>query len=470
MNLESQVIAALRPQVAGIVLGTIFLFVGIAAIGMAALRRRAGVPLLLWFGVFSGLYGARMLAQAPAAFALLPSVLWPTRPYVIAVITYVILVPALLFWLEYSVGIFRKFVLGLLVLAGALAVTATIGVLVERIPYLFIQANSIVAILMLLVLGCVNAVPSLGRRYLNEPSRVLATGSLVLAVVALLTNLGTFLPLPNFGNVEPIAFGVFVFSLGYVAAQRLSSNERRLLSIDKELEIAREIQRSILPASLPQIARLRISAAYLPMSSVAGDFYEFIHLDEHRAGFLVADVSGHGVPAALIASMVKVAVHSVTASAAAPDEVMRGLNQILSNQLRGQFVTAAYLYLDLAAGRARYSSAGHPPMLYWRAADGRLESVVSNGLLFGVVKQAEYPESDFEIQRGDRFVLYTDGLIEAENDVGKAFGDRLRELAYELSSRSANELSSSVLDELRAWRATGSNQQDDITLLVIDLI
>ncbi|NIV91686.1 SpoIIE family protein phosphatase [candidate division KSB1 bacterium] len=96
--------------------------------------------------------------------------------------------------------------------------------------------------------------------------------------------------------------------------------------------------------------------------------YDFIQVDRHRTGFLVADVSGHGVPAALIASMIKIAMHSVMASAHDPGEVLRRLRDILANQLREQFVTAAYLYIDSETRQARYSSAGHPPLLYWDSA------------------------------------------------------------------------------------------------------
>jgi sigma-B regulation protein RsbU (phosphoserine phosphatase) len=98
-----------------------------------------------------------------------------------------------------------------------------------------------------------------------------------------------------------LGFAVLLFSLGYFAPQIIYANERRLLSIENELAIAREIQTSILPSSNPELKNLRITAAYRPMTAVAGDFYEFIPVDQHRLGVLVADVCGHGVPAALIA-------------------------------------------------------------------------------------------------------------------------------------------------------------------------
>jgi len=173
-----------------------------------------------------------------------------------------------------------------------------------------------------------------------------------------------------------------------VAAERIFADERRLLAIQKELSIAREIQSSILPRSDPAISRLRVSAAYRPMTAVAGDFYEFVPVDRNRVGFLVADVSGHGVPAALFASMIKVAMQAVASRAHEPGEVLRGLNRILSAQLRGQLVSAAYLWLDTEGRRGLYSAAGHPPLLCWR--NGELRRVESNGLLFGVRPDSDY--------------------------------------------------------------------------------
>lgn len=470
MTPDAEVLSLLRNQTAGIVLGSLFVFIGLAALAIAVLRRKRQIGLLVWFGLFSGLYGLRMLAQAPAAFALLPQRVWPFRGYVVAVITYVILLPALFFWLELTKGTLRRFIQIAIVAAAVIALCAVIAAVFFRAPDAFMPANNVLAIVFVLVVAPVNAVPSLGRRWMVERSQVLSAGALVLAVAVLANNLYRFLPMPDLSGFEPIAFAIFVFSLGYVAAQQVFANERRLLTIENELDIAREIQKSILPTSVPQLRQVRVAASYLPMTSVAGDFYEFIHLDERHAGFLVADVSGHGVPAALIASMIKVAMHSVAASAAAPEAVMKGLNGILSHQLRGQFVTAAYLFLDVERRRALYSAAGHPPLLHWNAAERRIEKIESNGLLFGVLKETDYPVQDVPCGPGDRFLLYTDGLVEAENGAEEAFGDRrLGELISTNAELPASELSAVILQELGRWQSQSGTQQDDVTLIVIDV-
>ena len=159
------------------------------------------------------------------------------------------------------------------------------------------------------------ATPRLAARYLDYlvlPGRgVLAVGTFAFLVEALYSSLSRPLGFQSLRILDHLGFAILLFSFGYVALRLVFANERRLLSIENELAIAREIQTSILPGSIPAVDNLRISTAYRPMTAVAGDFYDFIPVDQKRIGILVADVSGHGVPAALIASMIKVAAQSV---------------------------------------------------------------------------------------------------------------------------------------------------------------
>ena len=128
-RLDDQVLGLLRDQVAGIFIGAIFLFVGLAGCAIAAIRGRGGVRILVWFGIFNSMYGARLLAQTEPAFHVLPRSLWASRPYVIWIITYLILVPALLFWMELSLGRLRQ-ILQITVILASLAAVAGIGLVV----------------------------------------------------------------------------------------------------------------------------------------------------------------------------------------------------------------------------------------------------------------------------------------------------------------------------------------------------
>jgi sigma-B regulation protein RsbU (phosphoserine phosphatase) len=334
------------------------------------------------------------------------------------------------------------------------------------------RANVLLGVAGLLILLTTTALPTrLTRRYLVRSQRgVLLAGTLVFAVEALYSNLARTLGLSSPHFLDWVGFAVLLFSFGYVAFQSVVERERRLLSIESELDVARRLQQSILPAGTPELTAVRIAAAYEPMTAVAGDFYEFLPVDSHRAGLLVADVSGHGVPAALVASMVKVAVHSVADWAHDPGELLRRLGRALQPHLRHQYVTAAYLWIDTGTMTARYSAAGHPPLLHCRGADGATLPILSNGLLFGVVPDSEYPVCEVAFDRGDRFVLYTDGLTEPENAAGEPFGDRrLANVLRECRSDAAEAVSRRLLAELEAWTPRSLSQQDDITLLVVDV-
>ena len=470
-RLQAQPLATLRGQLIDIISGTVFVFLGLAAFGIAAMRRRSGVRVLVWLGIWSVMYGALRLIDPLTAVARLPQWFRVTAPYLDTIIMALILVVATRAWLELSLGklrlLLRVFIyVGLAVGLSGIGLFIFTGSTSKWIPFL----SSLLATITLCVLVAVVVVPSLGRKFLITPdSGVLLVGTLIFAVEALCTNI--LRPLGYyFGAIwDSLGFAAFLFSVGYVALEMVFTSERKLLSIENELAIAHEIQASILPSSNPEIRNLTITAAYCPMTAVAGDFYDFIPVDQSRIGFLVSDVSGHGVPAALISSMIKVAVQSVVSCAHDPREVLRGLNRILSAQLRDQFVTASYLWLDTENRKARYSAAGHPPLL--RCRDGKLERIASNGLVFGILPDPDYPVCEMPICTGDRFLLYTDGVIEPENASGDSFGDRkFEQVVLKNQSCPPSELVDQLLSEIRLWRPASVAQQDDITIVVIDIV
>jgi phosphoserine phosphatase RsbU/P len=365
-----------------------------------------------------------------------------------------------------------RFVIGLEIFVGSAIAVAGLGALaLGASADKWIFYKNLLAVLGLPILLAVVLVPRLSRLHVISNYRLLAAVLVIFALVVLYTNLGTLLHYHALPLVDSLGFAALLFSLGYIALQILFANERRLLSIETELETARQIQSSILPPTVPELENLHIAASYQPMTAVAGDFYEFIRSDKHHLGILVADVSGHGVPAALISSMIKVAMQSVAVHADDPAQVLRGLNRILWSEARGQFVSAAYVWIDTENRTALYSAAGHPPLLCWRHTRAAMQRIESNGLLLGVEPDSAYPVCSLPLEPSDRVLLYTDGVTETENAAGEAFGDQeLERVVRNHQSEPAFELSRQVLSELQRWRPVAVNQQDDITLIVVEVL
>jgi len=246
---------------------------------------------------------------------------------------------------------------------------------------------------------------------------------------------------------------------------------RQLREINSELELAREIQMSILPSEVPHIEGLQIATRFLPASSVAGDFYDFLVAGQKGVGILIADVTGHGLSAALIASMLKVALAAQTPHISEPARVLSGLNQALCGMFQKYFVTAACIYIDMEKNALIYSGAAHSPLLLWDKSAGTVVELMHNGLMLGLFPQETYSSIQVPIETGDRIVLYTDGIVEAVDASEEEYGmDRLKQFLDCRRSLEGDQFADALLVELSEWSTgpAGRLQKDDITLLTID--
>ena len=451
--------------------GFFFIFLGLTSLAVAVIRRRSGVRILIWIGLWSAMFGFNDLAHSALVRIVWPAATVSLIPNVIALTAYLILPVGTLSFLELSLGKLRRLLQMLIVVDLAVAAAGLYVFFTTGNGEAFRAHNNILAACTTTTLVTVLAVPKLSRRYLVLAGhRVLTIGAILFAIQALYANLAIIFDWHQPVLFSSVGFAMLLLSFAYTAMTLITTNESRLLSIEKELEIARQLQTSILPTRAPDLPGLRIATAYEPMTAVAGDFYDFIPSGDRRLGFIVADVCGHGVPAALIASMIKVAAQSVNGCTDDPSEVLRRLGNILAGHARGQYISAAYLWLDTTTRTARYSAAGHPPLLHWNHTDSTLTRIQSNGLLFGVKPDCEYPTCEIPYCPGDRFLLYTDGVTEPENAAGEPFGDRrLEQLLHEFSTVPASELSQHLLAEVRTWQPT-PDAQDDMTLVVIDTL
>src|SRR5215471_18660003 len=438
---------------------TLFLGAAITATGLVAAAfaviRRERVSLLVYFALFAILYGARMWIQT-RLFALI----FDGSTAFIRVhraINYVVPVPAFLFF--DGAGFLRRKARILTYSFFAVFAILALATLISGPSNFYQQTNNVLVIAALLLL-----LTEPMRRHAADHGFIVARrGLLVFTGFALWDNVvGVFhwrLP-----RIEPLGFVALLASLGYVAARQAMQREQQLADIQKELEVARRIQLSILPSEFPTSGKFHVAARYVPMTSVAGDFYDYVLADDSRAGLLIADVSGHGVPAALIASMVKLAATSQRTQASDPAALLAGMNAALHGNTQSQFVTAAYVYLDAHREELRYSAAGHPPMLLLR--NGAVSEIVENGLILAAFDFASYESKTHRLKPKDRLLLYTDGIIEAANGAGEFFGaERLSQVLRETAATSAHEAADRIIRAVRAW---ATSQDDDLTVLVCD--
>ncbi len=444
----------LRADFGDIAIGVTLVVIGLVSFGASQLRRRGDTRALLWFGVFAALYGARLLAHSYLPLAL--GITTRQIAFAGSFITYVITIPGwALAW--HLIGEGWKSTLRLQVYA--FAALATIGIVTDLVtgrPESLELANNVVVII-----GGVNLLFNLfhARRWRSPELRVVLAGSVIFMAFALLNNLAAIGLLPWDETEETLGFLVFVGCLGYAATRSFLRTERERVALEGELATAREIQRSILPTSMPSIEGLRFDAHYDPASSVAGDLYDFLRVDERRIGVMVADVSGHGVPAALIASMVKIAVSSQSRLAHEPASLLREVNRTLRGEVRRAFVTATYLYFD--GGTVAVANAGHPAPLLCRG--GEIRELGTQGVLLGRF-DATYTAEATPLAPGDRIVAYTDGVIEARNARGEELGEERLKAAIRRGASAAE-----IAREARTW-ARDQSDADDITLVVIDVI
>jgi serine phosphatase RsbU (regulator of sigma subunit) len=235
--------------------------------------------------------------------------------------------------------------------------------------------------------------------------------------------------------------------------------------MEQELQVAQLIQRQFLPRELPRFAGWRIAAHYQPAKAVGGDFYDFIELPDGQVGLVCGDVTGKGVPAALVMATTHSILRGGAPQLVAPAEVLRRANQLLLDDIPPQmFVTCLYGVLDPATGRLRYANAGHN-VPYVRTEDGVTE-LRATGMPLGLLPGMEYEEKEATLGPGDTLLLHSDGLAEAHNPERQMFGfPRLAALVG--GCREGQELIDRLLRELEGFTGPGWEQEDDITLVAV---
>ncbi len=256
----------------------------------------------------------------------------------------------------------------------------------------------------------------------------------------------------------------------YNAVIYSEANEKKRL--DHDLQIAREIQRILLPAEAPSINGFEISGLNIPASQVSGDYFDYIRVDEDRLGVAIADVSGKGVPASLIMAICRSVLRSQAPENASPCEVLKKVNRQLYPDIKeDMFISMAYLILDHVKATVTLCRAGHDAPLLYRATTGELTPIKPPGLVLGIDSGSVFDRISGDLavplETDDCLILYTDGVTEALDGNGDEFGmERTMHSIRASAVTGAQAVIDRLLDDLRKF--VGSTpQNDDITLIVI---
>ena len=240
-------------------------------------------------------------------------------------------------------------------------------------------------------------------------------------------------------------------------------------ALDYEMKAVGEIQRSLLPARLPKVPTLDLAAHYQPSQRAGGDYYDFFALPGGRCGIFIADVSGHGTPAAVLMAVTHCIAHTNPGQSQPPGEVLEYLNRHLANLYTSRnenFITAFYGIYDPSDRTLTYACAGHNPPRLKRCQDGSLLALDgANGFPLGIARDESYGECVQQLQPGDQIIFYTDGVTEAGNAQGTLFGTGRLDRVLENCSLQASALLETVLQSVEEF-ADGHPADDDRTLIV----
>ena len=251
--------------------------------------------------------------------------------------------------------------------------------------------------------------------------------------------------------------------------ERKTIIERQNTAMTRELNLARQVQQALIPDRAPEVPGLEIAFEYEPAIQVGGDVLDVIPVDEHRTVLFVADAMGHGVPAALVMSVVKTSLSAAVDADAQPAAVLDSVNRALVNLFGFGFVTAACCLVDSQTRVAEIALAGHAPPMWFHAETGEVTSDGEGGLPLGLDAGAQYASARIELTPGDLLVFYTDGIIEAMNADEHQYGtERLTEQVHSGADRRARELLDAICSDLKHHLA-GRQPSDDVTLLAVKL-
>jgi sigma-B regulation protein RsbU (phosphoserine phosphatase) len=252
---------------------------------------------------------------------------------------------------------------------------------------------------------------------------------------------------------------------------RLFQEALEMERIEEELNIARDIQKRLLPGSFPNLENMEVFGINIPSRQVGGDFFDCIQLDENHIALTIADVSGKGVPAALLMSNLQAGLHSLIDTDADIATVVAKLNNLIHAHTNyDKFITLFHAEVDVREKKLTYANAGHnPPFLY--RSDGSHRTLSTGGLLLGMMPNVAYQTETVDLESGDILLAYTDGVSEAKNDNDEEFEEWRVEKIMENNLKSdARTIIQNLIEEIKIFTNDNLQKSDDVTLLVLRVL
>ena len=276
----------------------------------------------------------------------------------------------------------------------------------------------------------------------------------------------------DFLNEEMLGLFQTLANQAATALENVHVKQQQLAAelVNKELEVATEIQARFFPQQTPNLEGYEVAGCSIPAKDVGGDYYDFIPNPEPcQHGFVVADVTGKGVPASLLMATMRATLRANIQNN--PNDIVQALRQVNGDIYRDspvdKFITSIYCNLDYESHELSYVNSGHNPPYIVRANDNRIEELDQGGVMLGIMEEIDLPKATLSIDKGDILMLFSDGVTEATNPSGELFSEeRFEQWLLDHNQLSAEEMKDALLKTLRDY-ADGSPQSDDITFIIV---
>mgnify|MGYP000884412173 CR=1 FL=1 len=246
--------------------------------------------------------------------------------------------------------------------------------------------------------------------------------------------------------------------------------EKENKNFHKELTFASELQKNLLPKRYPKEDKIRFASKYLPTAYIGGDFFDVAQIDDDRIAVFIIDVSGHGIKSAMIASLVKTIFEKEIIITPSPKDFFANLNnEFIRNFHDEDFLTCFLIILDFKKMKAVYSSAAHPNTILINR-NGSIEDLKTEGFIVGIFENTKYYNNEIDIRAGDKFILYTDGIIEVFGENNDQYGkERFKSNVESLKNNDIEDLADGILTELLFF-SKEPTFEDDLTLLLFEIL